>query len=121
MPINNRYNLEVIKACPTEKRNEAQETVLCQMNDAEDCQLVILLDSNDNEVNPSSIDDFKGLKIKPKDSSCFYVKAVFPKASIGEDLEVFSKQVKDAIYYYSVKSSFVAMYCCKEITMNELN
>lgn len=113
MSINNRNNLEVIEACPSEKRNFALETLLCAMKSGNYFKLLTLRDRDGRKVNPSSIADVKLLKIIPKDPSYFYVKAVFPKASIGEDLEVFSKQVKDAIYYYSVKSSFVAMYCCK--------
>ena len=113
MPINNSNSLEAIEACPSEKQTCAGETILCQMKRANGCHLVNIQDSEGKKVDPLSVGYAKGFKIRPKDSSYFYVKAVFSQARIGEDLEVFSKQVKDAIYYYSTKSSLVAVYCCK--------
>lgn len=112
MNVNNERVLEVVEACPVEKRSFAHETVLCQMGYVNDCRHVTLRECGKSGSQHDS-NNLKIMKIRPKSPFAFYVQVKYPKSQCGNDLEVFSARTKDAVYWYSSKQAFAAVYCCE--------
>ncbi|MCE9685829.1 DUF3987 domain-containing protein [Shewanella sp. AS16] len=112
MNINNNNDLEVVEACPVEKRTLAHETILCQMGRVNDCKLVTLKNCS-KSGGKLTANDVKIMKISPKGPSKFYVQAKYPKSQFDNDLEVFASRTKDAAFWYSSKQAFAAVYCCE--------
>lgn len=112
MNVNNERVLEVVKACPVDKRNFAHETVLCQMKCVNDCRLVTLREccKSGGQYDAKNL---KIMKIRPKKTMSFYVQLKYPKSQFDNDLEVFAARMKDAVYWYSTKQAFAAVYCCE--------